>query len=574
MTVGVLAVTLAAAGCTKNTGDSDKGDQKEASTQTAVLAENSDGPAPEVPGAKKGGTVTIYTSGDFEWIDPQQTYIIPATTTGTNLISRTLTQFRENGDGKLEVVGDLATSTGEESNGGRTWKFTLKDGLKYEDGTTITANDVAYGIARSFSPDLTEGPKWIQQWLAGSAQYNDKYKGPYDGGAKIPPGIEVPDAKTIIFNFPQPHADVPFAVSMLTTTPVPPAKDTKVQYTNRPFSSGPYKIETYRRGQQMTLVRNENWDPKTDPARHNYPDRYVIDFTRTAEQASELLLADTGDAKTGLSFQDEQVPASVYPKVIADADAKKRILTGPTQFVWMFDFNLQRIKHINVRKAFNYALDREGLLKVWGSYSGDPASTILSPTTSGYDDFNLYDGGKNGDAAKAKELLGNKRVPLVYAYRNTERNQAVAAFLRSSLKEAGFDLNIQPVDEDQYYTALGRKNNPFDVYMQGWGSDWPGGGTIIPALFDGRVITDTGNQNISYMNDDQANKEMDAILGLSDLTEADQRWAKLDKDIMTRVVPIAPAIYDKQTTMFGSKIGGIYLSQPYGNAGLNNLYVK
>ncbi|TQS45956.1 ABC transporter substrate-binding protein [Cryptosporangium phraense] len=573
-TVAVLAVALAAAGCTKNTGDKDEGDQQEASTQTAVLAENSDGPAPGVPGAKKGGTVTVYTSGDFEHLDPQQAYVIPALTAGTNLMWRTLTQFRENGDGKLEVVGDLATNTGEESNGGKTWKFTLKDGLKFEDGTPITSKDVAYGVARSFSPDLTEGPKWFQQWLAGSAEYNKVYKGPYDGGAKVPPGVEVPDDKTIIFNFKTPHADVPFAATMPTTSPVPAAKDTKAQYENHPVSSGPYKIQTYNRSQKMTLVRNENWDPNTDPIRHNFPDSYVFEFTRTAEQASEALLADAGEAQSGLSFQDEQVPASVYPKVIANPDAKKRILTGPTQFVWMIDINLQRVKDINVRKALNYALDREGMLKVWGSFSGLPATTILSPTTSGYEDFNLYDGGKNGNVEKAKELLGGKRVPLTYAYRNTERNQAIAAFLRSSLKNAGFDLTIQPVDEDQYYTVLGRRDNPFDLYLQGWGSDWPGGSTTIPPLFDGRAITPTGNQNITYMNDDTANQKMDEILALTDQTQADKQWAALDKDIMTRVVPIVPAIYDKQTTMYGSKIGGIYLSAPYGNSGLNNLYVK
>ena len=163
LSVGILAVALAAAGCSKNTGeDNDAGDTTEASTQTATLVDDAQGPAPEVEGAKKGGTVTIYTSGDFEHLDPQQNYVVPSQTTGSNLLYRTLTQYRENGDGKLEVVGDLATNTGEESNGGKTWKYTLKDGLKYEDGSAITAQDVAYGIGRSFSPDLPNGPHYIQ----------------------------------------------------------------------------------------------------------------------------------------------------------------------------------------------------------------------------------------------------------------------------------------------------------------------------------------------------------------------------------------------------------------------------
>ena len=574
LTVGVLAVTLAATGCTKNTGDNDDGggDKQEAATQTAVLAENSDGPAPDVPGAKEGGTVTIYTSGDYEHLDPQQVYVVPAQTTGSNLLYRTLTQYRENGDGKLEVVGDLATNTGEESNGGKTWKYTLKDGLKYEDGSAITAQDVAYGIARSFSPDLPNGPHYLQQWLAGSADYNAKYKGPYNGGSKIPPNVQVPDAKTIIFNFPEPHADTPFMMAMSTSSPVPAARDTKIQYDNRPFSSGPYKIQTYNRTQKMVLVRNEYWDPKTDPARHNYPDSYVIDFTRTAEQASELLISDAGAAKTSLTMQDMTIPASVYPK--AAQQAKERILTGPTQFVWMINFNTQRVTDLKLRQALNYAIDRQGLLKVWGSYAGDPGTTLLSPTTSGYEKYNAYDGGTNGNIEKAKELLGGKKINLTYGYRNTERNQAVAAFLKSSFQQVGVNLNIQPIDEDQYYTVIGKKNNQFDMYMYGWGSDWPGGGTVIPPLWDGERIVPEGNNNTAYLNDPQVNKEIDRILALSDLTEQDKAWAALDKDIMTRLAPTIPVIYDKQTTLYGSKIGGIYLSAPYGNSGLNNLYVK
>lgn len=575
LSVSILAVALAAAGCSENTGDDDNGgDTQEASTQTATLAENSDGPAPEVPGAKKGGTVTIYTSGDFEHLDPQQNYVVPAQTTGTNLLYRSLTTYRENGDGKLEVVGDLATNTGEESNGGKTWKYTLKDGLKYEDGSAITAQDVAYGIARSFSPDLPNGPHYWAQWLAGDPDYNKTYKGPYNGASKIPPNTEVPDAKTIIFNFPEPHADTPFAAALSTASPVPQARDTKIQYDNRPFSSGPYKIKTYNRTQKMILEPNTNWDPKTDPARHQYPDNYVIDFTRTAEQATELLIADRGAAQSALTFQDNPIPASIYPKVIANPTAKTRILTGPDQFVWSVNFNTQRVTDVTVRRAMNYAMDRQGLLKVWGSYAGDPGTTILSPTTSGFTKYNAYDAGPKGDVAKAKELLGGKTVKLTYGYRNTERNQAIAAFLRSSLKPAGFDLTIQPIDEDQYYTVIGKKNNPFDLYMYGWGSDWPGAGTIIPPLYDGDRITPEGNNNTTYLDDPEVNKKIDEILALSDLTEADKRWAELDKEIMTRLAPSVPVIYDKQTTMYGSKIGGIYLSAPFGNSGLNNMYVK
>jgi peptide/nickel transport system substrate-binding protein len=570
--VSLLAVTLVAAGCSKNSGNANDSDKSTGKSTAAVLVDDASGPAPAVAGAKTGGTITLPESADFEHLDPQRAYVVTANVVD-NIITRTLTAYRENGDGKLEVVGDLATNTGEKSNGGKTWTFHLRDGIKYEDGSTITSQDVAYGIARSFSPDLSEGPHWIQQWLAGN-NYNATYKGPYNGASKLPPGVTTPDAKTIVFNFPNPEPDLPFALTLGTDAPVPAAKDTKIQYDNRIFSSGPYKIASYVRNQKLTLVKNTQWDPKTDPIRHQYPDKVVVDFTVTADQATNALIADHPADQASLTGEDMAVSAALYPKAIATASSKARILHGPTQFVWQLNINTQKVTDLKVRQALNYAVDKQGLLKVWGSFAGQPASTILSPTTSGYKKYDAYPAGANGDPAKAKELLGNKRVKLTYAYRNTERNQQIAAFLVSNLKQSGFDVTAQPVDKDQWYTVIGKKNNPYDFYMTGWGSDWPGASTVIPVLQNGATITPTGNSNYSYFNVPEVNDKIASILKETDLTKAAGEWADLDQEIMTKYAPEVPVIYDQQTTMYGSKVGGIYLSIPYGTAGLNNIYVK
>jgi peptide/nickel transport system substrate-binding protein len=572
LSVGVLAVTLVAAGCSKNTG-SDNTDTNTGKSTAVVLVDDATGPAPAVPGAKGGGTIYLPESADYEHLDPARDYVVTSQALGL-MFRRMLTAFRENGDGKLEVVGDLATNTGEKSNGGKTWTYHLRDGIKYEDGSAITSADIAYGIARSFSPDLSEGAHWLQTWLAGNNNYNATYKGPYNGASKLPPGVTTPDAKTIVFNFKDPEPDLPMMLTMPTDVPVPVAKDTKALYDNRPFSSGPYKIQSYVRSQKIVLVKNPNWDPKTDPIRHQYPDQIVSTLTVTADQANNALIADRGADQTAITAEDMAIPAALYPKAIATPASKARILHGTTQFVWQLNFNTQRVTDLKVRKAMNYALDKQGFLKVWGSFSGLPASTILSPTTSGYKKYNAYDGGTNGNVAKAKELLGNKRVKLSYAYRNTEKNQSVAAFLISSLKPAGFDITAQPVDKDQWYTVIGKKNNPFDFYLTGWGSDWPGASTVIPPLFDGTRITPEGNQGDSYLNVPEVNDKIASILKQTDLTKAASDWADLDQEIMTKYAPEVPVLYDQQTTMFGSKVGGIYLSNTYGTAGLNNIYVK
>ncbi|MDQ6874412.1 MAG: ABC transporter substrate-binding protein, partial [Actinomycetota bacterium] len=101
----------------------------------------------------KGGTINLLESGDFEHLDPARNYVNDSLDF-SRLIYRSLTTFKAvPGLAGTEVVGDLATDTGTPSDGGKTWKFTLRSGLKYEDGSAITAQDVKYGVERAFDPD-------------------------------------------------------------------------------------------------------------------------------------------------------------------------------------------------------------------------------------------------------------------------------------------------------------------------------------------------------------------------------------------------------------------------------------
>jgi peptide/nickel transport system substrate-binding protein len=575
LAVGALSVALVASGCSKTTNDSGSGDDGKTNTQAGAIsydANDNKAPAPAVDGAAKGGNLGVFLPDGFEHLDPARSYVNVQQLAG-QLLYRSLTGYREDGKGNLKVVGDLATDPGLDVNKDcKVWKFTLRQGLKYEDGSAITANDVAYGVARSFSPDLTEGSHYIQQWLAG-ADYNATYKGPYNGGAEVPPGVTVPDAQTIQFTFPAPHCDMPYASTMATTVPVPKAKDTKTEYDRHVFSSGPYKIKSYQIGNSMVLERNTNWDPNTDPLRTAYPDSFTFTFTLQADQIAERLVADAPADQTFLSWVN--VPAAQLQKTTT-AGVKERVVNGPTQFVWYFYINNLRIKDVNVRKALNYALDKDAVLKaIGGSAAGVPATTLLSPTVAGYAKYDAYPAPVTRDPAKVKELLGSTAPPpLVLAYANSPRRAAQAEAARKSLEAAGFKVTTKSIDPTNYYTEVGRKDNPYDIYLGGWGSDWPGASTVIPPVFDGRTITPTGNQNLSYFNDDAVNAEMDRINTLTDSAARAKAWAALDQKIMTDFAPVIPAYYDNNYTLTGSKVGNAFVSDAYGLPGLSNVYVK
>ncbi|GAA3046765.1 hypothetical protein GCM10020000_28540 [Streptomyces olivoverticillatus] len=269
--------------------------------------------------AKKGGTVTVLQRDAFHHLDPGQIYF------GDMLISqllynRSLTGYKVDENGKVKVVGDLATDTGTSADGGKTWKFTLKDGLKWQDGSPITSQDVRWGIERLYASFETDGPQYIQQWLSGDGTSYRKAlpDGPYDGKHLPSSVLDTPDDKTIVFHFLKPHADAPFATAMPNIGAVKADKDGKQKYDNEPFSSGPYQVADYKTGKSLTLVRNTNWNPKTDPIRHQYPDKFEISFGHQATDSTRRLLADQGPDKYGMSYTNAVAPEMVQ-KVLNDS---------------------------------------------------------------------------------------------------------------------------------------------------------------------------------------------------------------------------------------------------------------
>jgi peptide/nickel transport system substrate-binding protein len=572
--VSALAITVSLVACTKTTDS--KGGSNKASTASGSIDNDpahSKGPAPAVAGATKGGTVYVLAETDFDFLDPTRTYTVNAMAAQLEF-SRSLTAFKQTAGGKLTLVGDLATDPGKDVKGDcKVWKYTLKSGLKYDDGKEITSADLAYGIARSFSPDLSEGPHYFAQWLANDQDYNKDYKGPYNGGADIPPGVTLQGKYGITFTFKAPHCDTPYAAQMSQITPVPKSAETTppTNYTNKPISTGPYKIAQYIHNTKLTLVRNPYWDAKSDPVRNNYPDGFEWDFGVDPTKQAERTIADNGNDK--FASMQQNVPQALLQQVEGNQAVLKRSSTGPTPFVYYLAINTQRVTDLNERKALEYAIDRTGVLQVYGGPpAGDPATTMLSPTVAGYKKFDLYPAGANGDVAKAKQLLGGKHPKITVGYRNSESGQKLGPKLDAIFTAAGFDVTTSPVDGAHYFSSIGKKNNPWDIYLSDWAADWPTGFAVLPVLFDGRTIEAEGNNDTSYLNDPDVNKMIDKLSALPE-SESSKQWADLDKLIMQKA-SVIPLFYANGIGVNGSKLGGVILSGVIGTTVYSQAYVK
>ncbi|MER7024982.1 MULTISPECIES: ABC transporter substrate-binding protein [Streptomyces] len=585
--VALAAGSLALTGCSAGSGnDKDKSqtDADAASQADSVplgTAADSAGPAKPVKGAQSGGTIRVYQRDSYNHLDPAQMYVSDMKSL-SQLIFRGLTSFQQDDSGKQKVVGDLATDAGQMSDGGKTWKYTLKDGIKFEDGTPITSKDIRHTIERMYAKFITDGPTYVQQWLSGGGTTYRKAlpDGPYKGDHLPKTVLDTPDEKTIVFHFKQPQSQLPYALTMPGYSVVPDgAKDTKDNYDVKPVTSGPYKIASFKAGKSMQLVRNTNWDPKTDSMRHQYPDGYNITFNHQASDSTKRLMADQGEAKNAISLTNAVEPTTTK-QVLDNPSASKRLVQGYQPYVWQMNFNMDRIKDKKIRDAITYALPSSQIVRVnGGSYGGEVAGGLLAPTVAGYKKgYDPY--GKlshpNGDPEKAAKLLkeaGKKGMKLVYAYSNTEARQKEAVLIEDALNKAGFNVQKKEVDAASWYQQMGKVDNGFDIYMTGWGQDWPDASTVIPPSYDGTTIQD-GSSNYSHVNDKHVNEEIARISKIADAKKATEEWQKLHQYIVEKVNPAAPVFYTKTLQLYGSNIGGARYNNDVSYIDPNTLFLK
>ncbi|MEV4843087.1 ABC transporter substrate-binding protein [Micromonospora matsumotoense] len=569
---GAIALVVALGACSENTGEGTTVDTER--QQTGVIAtdpKDSQGPAAEVAGAAKGGTFTVIRETPISHLDPQRTYSF-AGLMANPLFARYLTTWKDDGKGGLVLVGDLAQTPGNNVNSDcRVWEFTIKDGVKFEDGSPITAKEIAYGIARSFDPALTGGPTYLQEWLADSPQYDTKWDFAKNK-TSLPPGLTAPDAKTLRFEFAKPRCDLPFAVSLPTTAPLRPDQDTGVNLDQRPFSSGPYKIAKNQAGVQLTLDRNPHWDAATDPVRHQYPDQFVWTFGPTADAAVNRVIADNGADQSALAWN--YVPASLVARVAQDQALKARSILSPTPSANQLVINNQRVTDLAIRRALNYAIDRDGLVKALGGQTvAQPMTTLMPPSTIGYQAYDAYPAGANGDIDKAKELLGGKTPELVLGVADNTTEQQMGTQLKGNLERAGFKITVRNIPDDAKLDEIKKKNNPWDLYIGNWAADWPSGASILPVLYDGRTIKAEGNSNQAYFNDPAVNAEIDRIQAMPPADQGPE-WGKLDQRIMKEYAPVVPLFVDVAYTVHGSKAGGVFISSVFGYPSFVNAHVR
>lgn len=569
--VAAVAVSLVLAGGAAACGPEDAADKASAGG----------GPGASGSAPQKGGTLTVLNNEPQNDFDPARLY----TSGGGNvpsLVFRTLTtRNREDGPAGAKVVPDLATDLGRPNADATEWTYTLKDGLKYEDGSPITTADIKYGIERSFAAELSGGAPYLRDWLVGG----ETYEGPYKDGGKGLDSIVVPDAKTIVFKLRKPEGEFPFLATQTQFAPVPKAKDTGVKYEEHPVSSGPYKVaKNTGDGETLLLERNENWDPKTDEERKAYPDRIDVRSGLDAAVINQRLSTSSGPDSAAVTTDTNLGPAELA-QIGDNKELASRVGTGHFGYINYLAFNPKVAPFDNpkVRQAIAYAVNRTSVVNAaGGSALAEPATTFLPEREAfGYTPYDPFPAGKTGNPAKAKELLKEAGfadgLTITLTHSNAQNRQTspeIATAVQQALAAAGITVKLEGLETNAFNERRWDAKNTPGFFLSRWGADWPSGGPFLAPIFDGRqIVTNGSNYNHAQLNDPAVNTEIDEIAKLTDLAAAGKRWGALDKKIGEQALDV-PLFHPVYKRLVGKDVKNVVISDWTGVLDISQVAVK
>lgn len=544
-----------------------------------------------------GGTLYFITHAEqFDHIDPARVYTGRDIAFLNSYLYRNLVSYKPvAGAAGSSLVADLATNTGVPSNAAKTWKFTLRAGVTWEDGSAVTCEDVRYGVSRPFAGDvITDGPQYLVQALniPKLADGSSAYKGPYKktGQALFDKAVTC-SGNTVTFNLNRSFADFNYALTYPAGAPVKKSKDTGDKYDLKPFSNGPYKIASYKIGDQMELVRNTAWKKSSDAVRTPYPDNIVVRFG-LAEDVRDAIMLENQIPNT--ASLDALLPAN-NRAFFADPKLKSQRNNVYDPYVRYAAMNVSKGKMdcLDIRKAVFFAIDTQALIDLSGGsvFYGEPGDNPVKPvlgldykkTTGNIHDANWK---ITGNATYAASLLAKAKTSCPAAYaRATDAdkgivwdiaqsatNQKASVLIQDAVKAAGINMKFNFIPSGQYYSTVLDPAKQNDISSAGWGADWANASTVLPELF-----TKEGGFNLSQNWDDAAyaafKKKSDATKVETNRAKQAKGWQELSQYVMDQYWIIRP-VFSKSQNVWGSKVGGVYYWEPQGTFGFGQMYVK
>ena len=490
-----------------------------------------------------------------------------------HLIGDGLVAFEPTGG---DLVPDLATAIPTPTDGGRTYTFQLRPGIRYSTGEVVAPADFLHAFQRGWS--LSPGDhKDLYGGLLGA-----KACGKHPDTCDLSEGI-VTDAAdgTITFHFKKPDPDFLAKLTIPFAFPVAPSVPDEEQAAAGVPGTGPYMLEAPITEDRLTLVRNPNFHPWSPTAR---PDGYAerIEWSFGVKPKAQVEAVASGEADLAFDASASERLGDLL--VRSPAQVHTSPLAG-TYFV-VLDTRVAPFDDVDVRQAMNFAIDRDRIVEIMGGGIAARATCQqLPPNFPGWEPYCPYtsDPGPRGegswagpDMQEAQRLVGRSdtagsritvKVPTHLPGFSGAQVPLLRDYLRELLDELGYVGNVELVNDFEYFYS---GELEFQMAVDGWANDYPAASNFITNRFtcDASWVPSSGfcDPRIDALIDRARQTQID------DPAAAGTLWAEVDRAIVDQA-PYVWLANPIDVQFVSERVGNYQYSQQWGSL-LDQMWVR
>ncbi len=512
--------------------------------------------------AHAGGTLTLLASTAGGTLDPQVNYTLQYWQLYQATYDGLVTFQKVNGQASFTVVPDLATALPKITNGGKTYTFTLRKGIKFSNGQTVTVNDVKASFVRLFKVSNPNSGSWYNAIAGGDACVATPTSCTLSG-------LTVNAAtNTVTFNLAKVDPEfidqlaVPFAAIVPAGTPTKDEGSTPVPGT------GAYTFKSYNPASSLVMVRNpyfKVWNAKAQP--QGYPNKIVEKFGTTVE--SEVTAVENGQA----DWVFDPLPADRLGEISTKYASQLTLHQLTADWYLPMNTNIAPFNNLKARQALNYAINKKNIVSLYGGTKlANPTCTILPKGFPGHVDFCGYTKGGgsryNGpDLAKAQALVaasGTKGTVVKLVATNDAVNSSVAQYIVSVLNQIGYKASVVLQSANIQFNYIQNTNNKVQISLTQWFQDYPAPSDFINVLLGCSTFHKGSDNSINIAG--FCNAGIDAQIkaaetqSITDPKAANAKWGQIDKTIMANYAPWVPLINPKLTDFVSKRVGNYKFS--------------
>jgi peptide/nickel transport system substrate-binding protein len=475
-------------------------------------------------GAGDGGSITTALTTQPDSLDPALAYTSNSWEPLWLVYTAPLTYRHAEGEEGTELIPGVAEALPEISDDGRTYRFTIRDGLTYSNGKPVRASDFEHTVKRVLA--LESGGSYLFEGIVGATDY-------VEGGdtAADVAGIEADDASgEVTVRLSEPDGTFSHVLATNFAGLVPASTPFENQTTDPPAGVGPYAITRSVPNREFVMERVEGFDIPDIPKGN--VDRITTKIVKSVSRQAQDVIAGR------LDYMQDAPPTDLLAEI--KARHSDRYEEWPTLSTSYFFLN-QRIPPFDdqqVREAVNVALDSTALARLFGGRLR-PTCNFIPASIPGHEELDpcpYGDPDGPGDVERARSMVeqAGAEGEEVVVYANNDSNRPeIGEYYTDLLNQIGLDAELRVIDGAVYFETIGNEHTRAQTGLASWYPDFPHPGSFMQQL-DGTTIEPTNNSNYGYVDDPTINREIAALLKETDVEAVADRWAALDRRTIER----------------------------------------